>query len=306
MRLPSVAGAALVLCATAQAALACACGCGVFEVGAGSMLPTGETANIFVRYDFLDQNRNWSGSSRAPASANDDKRIKTDFIALGGQVRIDDNWTAMAEVPVWNRLFKTETGNGTETFHHAALGDIRLMASYTGLSDATTSTGFIVGVKLATGDTSYRHFDSDVSIGSGSTDALLGVYHKGPLSDDGLFVWYGDVLWDKPLATRALYKPGSEVDGALGVFYSGFAAGSVQITPMLQALLATRIRDSGAEADPPNTGYTRVLLSPAVEVTWDKWSIYGDVQFPVYQYVNGNQLIAPQQFNLVLSYAIGG
>ena len=305
MRLASVAGAALVLCVTAQPALACACGCGVFEVGAGSMLPTGQAANIFVRYDFLDQSRNWSGSSRAPASANDDKRITTDFIALGGQIRIDENWTAMVEVPIWNRLFKTETDSGTQTFRHAALGDIRLMASYTGLSDATTSTGFIVGVKLATGDAGYPHFDPDVSIGSGSTDALLGAYHMGPLSDDGLFVWYGKVLWGKPLETRADYKPGSEVDAALGMFYGGFAVGSVQITPMLQAVFASRIHDSGAAADPPNTGYTRLLLSPAVEVTWEKWSIYGDVQFAVYQYVNGNQLVAPQQFNLVMSYALG-
>jgi hypothetical protein len=305
MRLASVAGAALVLCATVQAALACACGCGVFEVGAGSMLPTGQAANIFVRYDFLDQSRNWSGSSRAPASANDDKRITTDFIALGGQVRIDDNWTVMAEVPVWNRLFRTETDNGIETFRHTALGDIRLMTSYTGLSDATTSTGFIAGVKLDTGDTGYPHFDADVSIGSGSTDALLGAYHTGPLSADGVFVWYGNVLWDKPLATRANYKPGSEIDAALGVFYGGFAAGDVQITPMLQAVVATRIRDSGAAADPPNTGYTRLLLSPGVEFTWKKWSVYADVQFPIYQYVIGNQLVAPQQFNLVLSYALG-
>jgi hypothetical protein len=289
---------------TASEAVACACGCGVFEVGAGSMLPTGDAASFFVRYDFLDQNRNWSGTSRAPAADNDDKRIITDFIALGAQFRIDDNWTAMVEVPVWNRLFKTGTDGGTQTFRHAALGDIRLMTSYTGLSDATTSTGFIAGVKLATGDTGYPHFDPDVSIGSGSTDALLGIYHSGPLSDDGLFVWFGNVLWDKPLATRAVYKPGSEVDGALGVFYGGFTAGNLQITPMLQAVIASRARDSGAEADPPNTGYTRLLLSPGVEFTWKKWSVYADVQFPIYQYVIGNQLVAPQQFNLVLSYAL--
>lgn len=303
--LASAACAGLTLCASATAALACACGCGVFEVGPGSMLPTGDVADLFVKYDFLDQNRNWSGASRAPAADNEDKRIKTDFITLGAQVRIDENFTAMAEVPVWNRLFKTDTGSGVQTFHHAALGDIRLDLSYTGLSDTTQATGFTLGVKLPTGDHSYPHFDRDVSIGTGSTDLLLGAYHTGPLSQDGLFMWYAQGVWQKPIIAAAAYKPGSEVDAAFGLMYGGFAAGDAQITPMLQAVFATRGRDDGVEANPPNTGYTRVLLSPGVEFTWNQWSLYGDFAVPVYQHVNGNQLIAPWQFSMVVSYAFG-
>jgi hypothetical protein len=31
------------------------------------------------------------------------------------------------------------------------------------------------------------------------------------------------------------------------------------------------------------------------------WKVYGDVEFPVYQRVNGNELIAPVQFKLIVS-----
>lgn len=296
--------AALAVVLSPAPALACACGCGVFEVGGGTMMPSGETASAFVRYDYLDQSENWSGTRGAPLADNDDKRITTDFVSLGGQYMFDADWGAMVEVPVWNRLFRTESDEGVQSFRHAALGDIRLMGVYSGLSNATSTTGLIFGVKLPTGDDSYPNFDWDVSIGSGSTDALLGLYHTGPLSGDGSWVWYGQAMWDKPVVNNRAYAPAGEIDGALGVFYGGFASGGVQFTPMLQVLAASRWRDGGPEGDPLNTGYTRVLLSPAVEVTVGRWSAYGDVEFPAYQDVNGNQLVAHQQFKFVLRYTL--
>ena len=84
-------------------------------------------------------------------------------------------------------------------------------------------------------------------------------------------------------------KPGSEADAALGVMYGGLSAGDVQVTPMLQIVFASRGRDHGGEAEPPNTGHTRVLLSPGAEFAWNQRSLHGNVAFPVYQHVNGNQ-----------------
>jgi len=46
---------------------ACACGCGVFDVGTSSMFPGNGNGMVFLQYDYQDQNRNWSGTSRAPA-----------------------------------------------------------------------------------------------------------------------------------------------------------------------------------------------------------------------------------------------
>ena len=43
--------------------------------------------------------------------------------------------------------------------------------------------------------------------------------------------------------------------------------------------------------------------TPGVQLSAGNWKLYGDVEFPVAQYVKGNQLIAPEQFKLVLSRA---
>ncbi len=304
-RLLTAAGLVLGLAPTAS--LACACGCGVFDVGTSALLPTSGGATAFVEYDFMDQNRNWSGTSSAPAAANADKEIRTDFMTAGGQYMFNQDWGAMIEVPVWNRTFKTDPGTGSiDMFQHAALGDIRLMGVYTGFSD-DLSTGVIFGTKLATGDFTYPNFDRDTEIGTGSTDALLGLYHTGDLTSDDAFVWYGQLLWDKPLASQGGYTPGGEFDGAVGVYYTGFVFGSdTQITPMLQIIGSSRARDGGVNADPPNTGYNRLMLSPGVEFDVGKWRLYGDVEFPVYQDTNGDQLVAHQLFKFILSRSLDG
>ena len=273
-----------------------------FEVGPNTLIPMNSGPTVFVEYDFMDQNRNWSGTSSAPASANDDKEIKTNFITIGGQYGLSENWSVMAEMPVWNRTFKTDTGSGVATFQYTGLGDIRLTAAYSGLSD-DMSTNVIVGVKLPTGDYSTVGPDRDTQIGTGSTDILLGISQTGTITRDGDWTWYGQVLWDKPLLKTAGYIPGSEFDGALGFAYSGIATGSgLQVTPFVQAIGSSRIKDRGMDADPPNTGYDRIMLSPGIEIATHNWTIYGDVEFPVYQYMNGDQLVAHQLFKLAISY----
>ncbi len=59
---------------------ACACGCGVFDVATSSMLPTGQGGMTWLQYDYQDQNRDWNGTSTAPAANNGDKEIETHFI----------------------------------------------------------------------------------------------------------------------------------------------------------------------------------------------------------------------------------
>ena len=165
--------------------LACACGCNVFDVGTASMLPTDTGVTTFLEYDFMDQTDNRSGTSSAPAANNADKEIRTNFFTAGAQYQITRSWGVMAEVPVWNRTFRTENdaGTGVDTFTHTALGDVRLMGVYTGLS-GDLSTGLQLGVKLPTGDWRYGGFDRDTEIGAGSTDILIGGYHRGALTKE--------------------------------------------------------------------------------------------------------------------------
>src|ERR1700742_5000336 len=137
---------ALALIAAPEAAQACACGCAIFDVGTASLLPSGPGASVFLEYDFLNQTTNWSGGSSAPGANNDDKKIRSDFMLLGAQTMIDNDWGVMAELPVTHRGFLTADSGTPEEFDHTALGDVRLMVNYSGFSP-DMSTGIIAGVK---------------------------------------------------------------------------------------------------------------------------------------------------------------
>lgn len=284
-------------------ALACACGCGVFGVATNSLLPDGSRGQVYLEYDFQDQNRNWSGSSPAPAADNSDKDLRTDFFTLGGQYMINHDWAVMAEVPYWNRSFTTDTGDGIDTFHHSAFGDVRLMTQYTGFA-RDQSTGLIAGVKLPTGDWHYANFDRDTEIGTGSTDVLVGGFHRGAFTTDQSFGYIVQALGDIPVASQGGYTPGAEVDASAGLLYAGlsFAGGKVKVAPIAQVIVSVRGTDSGPQASDDGSGYRRLLLSPGVQVTAGKWKLYGDVEFPVAQHFNGNQLAAPALIKLILSH----
>lgn len=284
-------------------ALACACGCAVFDVGTSTLLPSGPGVTLFAEYDFLDQTKNWSGTHSAPPANNDDKHIRSNFTLAGAQKMFDDNWGVMVEVPYTDRLFTTADSGAPETFNHGALGDIRLMGMYSGFSK-DMSTGVIFGVKLPTGDHRFADFDHDVEIGSGSTDLLLGGFTSGAFDATQTFTWYAQAVWQQPLATQDHYRPGHELNGAVGVSYDGWKlADNVELAPVVQVLASERGRDGGV-GDPDNTGYQRLMVSPGLSLSVNQWKLYADVELPVWQHVNGNQLIAPYALKFIASYSL--
>jgi hypothetical protein len=233
-----------------------------------------------------------------------DKEIRTDFLTAGGEYMFDGGWGVMTEVPYWQRHFET-TGpsGGLESFDHGALGDIRIEGVYNGFTP-DGSTGVVFGFKLPTGDSSYPGFDRDTEIGSGSTDTLLGAYHAGSLTSDNAWAWFAQGQWQHAIAQRGAYRPGDEIDGALGVDYAkGLIWGQAAFTPTLEFLASQRAHDSGAAADPPDSGYTRFFAAPGLELDYHAWKIFGAVEIPMVQHFNGNQLAAGELFKLSVGYA---
>jgi hypothetical protein len=310
---------------SSASAYACACGCGVFDVGAASIMPADSAsgASVWLRFNTLDQNKNWEGTAQAPAADNGDKRIKTDFYTIGGQYMVNRNWMVMAELPIYKRALTT-TDDGTVfgaagsvyTGHITALGDLQLTAMYTGLA-ADMSTGIGIGVKLSTGDSTGPNgplggaqFDRDSLPGTGSTDLVASAYHVGHLDREGRLSWFAQARYDVAFSTRRDYRPGNELDGSLGVSYDLGAAGPVsKIAPVLSLLGSLRARDSGANADPANTGYERLLIAPGINIRLNKVRLYADIELPIYQHTNSDvtpgasgQLVAAKQFNATLSY----
>jgi len=283
----------------------CACGCGVFDVSGSGMLPDGPGGMVFVSYDFMDQDHNWHESSEAPAANNDDKRLESQFTAVGLQYMFNRSWGAQVELPYTFRTFKAvDDATGQVASHSwSGLGDMRVRAIYTGFKE-DMSTGVSVGLQLPTG--SYREdpdlVDRDTQIGTGSVELLLGAFYRGHFDPKQLWDWFAQCQLELPTYTQDSYRPGIEFDSSMGVEYKGFSVGKAQITPVAQFIFSDRSSDSGANSDPDETGYQRILLSPGVEFYMHPVKVYFDAEFPVFQNYNGNQLAAPVLFKAALSY----
>ena len=114
------------------------------------------------------------------------------------------------------------------------------------------------------------------------------------------------------------YFPGRQIDGAAGILYNNLyhVLGLDKITPLAQVIVSHRDNDTGTAADPYNSGFDRVMLSPGVEFTKvvDEANnrvikVYFDIEVPVYYRANAannagteGQLVAPYLIKLVSSY----
>lgn len=319
---------------------ACACGCGMFDIGANTAFPNMSDSgwSAWLRVNYMNQNKNWEGSSSAPASDNLDKDIKTWFYTVGGQYMISHDWGVMVEVPIFERSFST-TGDGTAypvgsvgTSKLTALGDMMIQGVYSGFSP-DMSTGVTFGIKLPTGDytgpyvppnglpasnpnrtTGGLAYDRDTLPGTGSTDLLFGGYHFGSLSSDNRLAYFAQARYDVAVFTRdgatGSYRPGNEVVAGIGLTYDLGKVGLFRkAAPVLQLLGAQHNQDSGTGSS-RNSGYRRLMIAPGFDVRIDKTRVFLDAELPVLQYVktdvpasgNVGQLTASVIWKLQLAY----
>lgn len=313
---------------TSSQALACACGCGVFDVGAGvlSSMPNSDSGlSVWFRYNYMDQNENWVHSSQAAAPLNEDKDLKTNFFFAGGEYMINSDWTVMAEMPFYHRSLTT-TDDGTVfgppgsiyTGTLTSPGDLQLLGMYTGFS-ADLSNGLGLGVKLPTGDDTGPkgplggyELDRDSLPGTGSTDLVFQGYHTGSVSISSSASWFVEGKYQFAVATHDSYRPGNELDAALGLTYDLGAQGPfADAIPLVQLIDSWRQHDQGLAADTPNSGYERLLVSPGFEVQIQKFRVFANVELPIYQYTNAanfavernsGQLVASALYGVQVSY----
>ncbi len=321
---------------TTTQALACACGCSVFDVG-GLDTPQEQDHGGRVFFEFWsgDQTQNYVGSSRASATLNSDKKINTQWYNVGFSYNFNRDWGVMVRMPYVTRALTTDTGGplGVDTFNAADFGDLEVMGMYTGFFP-DMSTGVIFGLKLPTAPYATPGFDRDNQIGSGSTDLMLGGFHRGLITGDNAWQYFAQVMWRQPFLYRDAadpqgffdgngglvqsYHPGLQIDGAAGIVYNNWyhVLGFDKITPLGQVIISHRNQDTGTGADPFNSGFDRVMLSPGVEFTkvLDEANnrvlkTYFDIEIPVYYRANAannagteGQLVAPYLIKVVTSY----
>jgi hypothetical protein len=320
-----VLAAVLLVGLTPGLSWACACGCGVLDVGTYSLIPNGSGGTVWWETDFMNQYINWHDSGPSSWLNNADKQIKTEFLTAGFQYMFNRSWGAMVTVPYMIRTFRTapsETSEGLPNFpgpqtqidqyEHANFGDVRIWGMYTGLLE-DMSLGLLAGFKLPTGDHTYEDFDRDTSIGTGSTDLLLAAYKLGTFPThignvnltfrERPFQWYVQGQFEYPFTSTGNYEPGKETDDAGGVIYNFGKVGPFkELAPILTFLGSIRAKDKGTEATPTDSGYGRLLIAPGGEIRLSVFRFYADMEFPIYQHVNGQQLTTPYILKTIISY----
>jgi hypothetical protein len=334
--MPSAAAVVLLVGTGTTAALACACGCSVFDVG-GLDTPQEQDHGGRVFFEFWsgDQTQNYVGSSKASAALNLDKKLNTQWYNVGFSYNFNRDWGVMVRASYVNRALttNTQTAAGVETFNASDIGDVEVMGMYTGFFP-DMSTGILFGLKLPTAPYATPGLDRDNQIGSGSTDLMLGGFHRGLLTGDNAWQYFVQATWRQPFLYRDAadpqgffdgngglvqsYHPAMQVDGAAGIVYNNWyhVLGFDKITPLGQIIVSHRDHDTGTGADPFNSGFDRVMLSPGIEFTkvLDEANnrvlkTYFDIEVPVYYRANSannngteGQLVAPYLIKIVTSY----
>ena len=261
---------------------------------------------VDLRYEYIKQDQVMTGSDRIaigqiPRHHDEVKTISRNLLGEFDYT-INKDWGVTATIPVVDRshthIHNHQGGQLLEQWDFTRMGDARVLGRRQWVAEETASHalsfyGVNFGLKLPTGERHVRNADGDLAErtlqpGTGTTDLLLGGYysHVLPLADSS---WFMQGLWQSALNSREDYKPGKRITFDVGYRYE--ATDSIGLMLQLNALY--RGKDSGAQAEPEDTGGRFLFLSPGVSVAVTKSTqIYAFVQKPLYQHVNGVQLTA--------------
>ncbi len=285
-------------------AFACACGASLTDVASSALIPNKKGGLMFLQYDSISQDKNFSGSKRSVEGHNHHKKIDTQMVTLGGQYMFNRDFGLTARVPyVLRQDYMVHHHHGVNEASIGktkALGDVKITGIYSGLLD-DMSLGLIFGAKLPTGETNNPDMHAQMQAGSGSYDAILGLYYKTNISQNsGIF---SQIMTQKPIETKHNFAPGTETNFAVGSYYNLGKIGFFDnVSPILQVIGSHKSRDSKMSSDNENSGYKRVFIAPAIEINFDKIKIYGDIELPIYEYVNGNQLNVGKVVKIIVGY----
>lgn len=262
-----------------------------------------------THFDYVRQNRLKSGGDTVAVGQvrrhHDEVSTTNRNLVATLDYTHDAQWGVAVTLPQVDRAHEHIHNHGggqiSERWDFARTGDVRVVGRYQLQPDRAAITGSYSGInfglKLPTGARNLRNADGDLAErtlqpGTGTTDLILGGYWGGaPLYGD--HSWFAQTLWQAPLAARDEYRPGRRIAADLGYRYEAGA----RVGLMMQLNALYKGHDSGAQAEPGDSGGRFLFLSPgaSIAVTRDL-QVYGFVHIPVYQHVNGVQLVARHAF----------
>jgi hypothetical protein len=250
-----------------------------------------------LRYEYIDQQQLREGSLKTSVGAGEAVETRTVNRVLRAALdyTFDENWGGTVNLPLLNREHTHILMNTLEpeSWTYAQVGDVRIIGRYQPTVKAfqRLTYGFNVGVKLPTGATDIVN-ETGISAervlqpGSGTTDILLGAYASQAIMEGSGSVFI-QTLVQHALNSYDQFMPGNQFTVDLGVSYKVSSGWGV----LLQLNAQHRERDEGINAETDLSGGRYVYISPGISYALgESTQLYGFIQHPVYQYVNGTQL----------------
>jgi hypothetical protein len=308
------------LLAAVLAASACAftpiaqasCGsafCSVNTDWAADTLGLAEGSVLDIRYENIRQDQPRAGSSRVGVGAvprhHDEVRTNNNNLLLNYSRGFASGWGFSIMAPLVDRehlhIHNHNGGQIPEEWKFRELGDMRITGRYQApfgdQEQGSRSAGVVFGLKLPTGRTGISNGNGDTAErslqpGSGTTDLVLGAYYHQQFAAAGS-AWFAQAQVQHPLARHHDFAPGTQWTADVGYSHRVFD----KLSALLQLNLVVKQRDRGGEAEPEDSGSRALFVSPglAYEVM-DGVRLYGFVQQPLHQHVNGVQLTARRAF----------
>ncbi|MBI5461292.1 MAG: hypothetical protein HY941_03810 [Gammaproteobacteria bacterium] len=258
-----------------------------------------------LRFEFIDQDQPRHGSDKVAFGEierhHDEVRTLNRNWLLNLDYGFDAHWGVALTLPVANRdhdhIHNHHEAGGVEhipeAWNFTEVGDVRVLGRYR----MTQAAGVKFGLKLPSGDHEVANDEGDLAErtlqpGSGTTDILLGGFYQGGNKGAPLH-WFTQALWQHPLNERADFKPGYQLGIDAGIDYPL----AQNLSGLLQVNVQIKGRDSGADAEREDSGAQTLALSPGLSYAVTRSTrVYGFVQLPVYQYVNGVQLTVDRAY----------
>lgn len=286
-------------------AFACAsCGCTFTSDWLSQGLVTQPGSAISVRWDYVPQVQLNTGTgpvdpadTTLPNEREIERSTYNTYVTLSYDRQFANDWGFNVSVPWITRPHRTVGEESTEESRSTGdgIGDVRLVGRWQGLSTPGGVTGLQFGLVLPTGGI-HRTFssgpeageeiDRGLQPGTGTVQAIVGAYHYSALGKDVALVLQAQGQF--ALNDREGFKPGTVGEASAALQYIGIKG----VTPELQINFRASARDSGVNSDRENSGGEQLYVSPGLSTKLaSRLSAFALVQVPVYQRVNGFQLV---------------
>jgi len=273
-------------------------------------------ARFDLRYEYIRQDQPRTGTRDLAVGeipAHHDEVLTLNRNLVGAlDYTFSPDWAVNVQLPVVDREHQhihNHMGEALEeSWSFTELGDVRaLFRRRLGTwedhdAHSVGTAGINLGLKLPSGRTNIANADGDLAErslqpGSGTTDVLAGAYYSKDFIEKE-WSWFVHGLAQIPLDSHDEFKPGNRLTLDAGVRR---AVGD-KLALMLQVNALWKGRDSGAQAEPEDSGGKFLFLSPGLSYAFSRsLQAYAFVQLPLYQYVNGVQLVADRAFAVGLS-----